>query len=48
MYTQCMLQVKDDKYTDEGLRNRDRNIIELYGQQQEFKDKIDMDDLDAI
>lgn len=48
MYTRCMLQVQEDKYTDEGLRNRDRNIIELYGQQQQFKEKIDMDDLDAI
>lgn len=48
LYNHCMLQLREDKYPDEGSKNRDRNIVELYGQQQEFKEQIDMGDLDEI
>lgn len=48
LYNRCMLQLQENKYNDEGHRNHDKNIIELYAKQQEFKEEIDMDDLDDI
>ena len=48
LYNRCMSQLQDNKYNDDGEKNRDRNIVELYGQQQKFSDQIDMDDMDTI
>lgn len=48
LYNRCMTRIQEDKYQDEGSKNRDRNIVELYGQQQQFVGKIDMDELDDI
>jgi hypothetical protein len=50
LYNRCMVQLQNNNYPagDEGPKNRDRNIVELYGQQQEFKEQIDMDELDKI
>jgi len=47
-YNSCMTQIQLNKYTDNGLRNRDKNIIELYGRQQLFTEQIDMNDLDSL
>ena len=48
LYNNSLARLQDNTYVDESLRNRDRNIIDLYGIQQQFEDKIDMDSLDAI
>jgi len=48
MYNQCMANLQTDQYKDVGQRNRDRNIVELYGMQQQFTDVIDMDELNEI
>ena len=47
-YNRAMSNIKEDKYTDPGLKNRDRNIVELYGQQQNFNTQINMEELDEI
>ncbi len=46
LYTECMTRAKADNYSDTGMKNRDKNIIELYCQQQEFSTKIDLDQMD--
>lgn len=46
MYRECLMRQSAKCYKDESERNRDRNIIDLYSKQQEFSDKIDMNDLD--
>jgi hypothetical protein len=48
MYLDCLSRQKANTYRDEGERNRDRNIIELYGKQQEFKESISVNDLDEL
>lgn len=49
MYVQAIKNQESNQYTDQGLSNRDRNLIELYTrQQEEFKDKIDLADLDDL
>lgn len=48
LYNKCMDNIQLDNYTDDGERNRDRKIVDLYAQQQQFKEQIDMDDLDNI
>lgn len=48
LYNTCMTRLQNDDYTDQSMRNRDRNITELYAQQQQFSDEIDMDDMDAL
>ena len=47
-YNECLLRVNENQYKDSSELNRDKNIIELYGIQQSFKDTIAMDDLDDI
>ena len=46
MYMECLVRQKENTYRDDGERNRDRNIIELYAKQQEFTDSINMSDID--
>jgi hypothetical protein len=48
LYNECMGKIQSNNYTEDSKRNRDKNIIELYGQQQQFKEQINMDDLDDI
>lgn len=48
LYNQSMTNLKLNTYTDPGLRRRDCNIVELYGQQQKFQSQINMDELDEI
>lgn len=48
LYNKCMENMRTDSYTDEGQRNRERKIIDLYAKQQEFNEKINMNDLDDI
>jgi hypothetical protein len=48
MYLESLTRQKAGAYKDEGERNRDRNIIELYSKQQEFTDTLNLDDLDDI
>lgn len=48
MYNMCMKRLQEDSYEEEGIRNRDRNIVELYGKQQTFSSKVDMEDIDDI
>lgn len=48
LYNVCLERQKANEYKDEGSKNRDRNIIELYCKQQEFTEKLDMDELDDI
>ena len=47
LYNATLISIRENKYTDDGLRNRDKNIIELYGMLQEFSEKIDMNDIDV-
>ena len=46
MYMGCLARQKENVYRDEGDRNRDRNIIELYSKQQAFTEEINMSDLE--
>lgn len=48
MYNSCMSRLKDNAYDNDGSRNRDRNIAELYGKQQAFASKIELNDMDDI
>lgn len=48
MYNKCMINLQNNTYDDPSMVNRDRNIVELYGVQQEFKESIDLNDLDDI
>lgn len=48
LYNTCLTRIQNNDYTDPSMRNRDRNITELYAQQQEFSAEIDMDDMDAL
>ena len=45
LYLECLTRQKSNQYKDEGERNRDRNLIDLYSKQQEFSTEINMDDL---
>jgi len=47
-YNECMTRLQEDTYKDVGMRNRDRNITELYEQQQNFADEVTMEALDNI
>lgn len=46
LYNACMLRINKNEYQDPGMKHRDQNIVELYGQQQQFVEEINMDDLD--
>jgi hypothetical protein len=48
LYNTCMQRLQNNEYTDPSLRNRDKNITEVYSTQQAFTDKINMDALDDI
>jgi len=48
VYRECLERQRLKSYKDDSESNRDRNIIDLYSKQQEFTDKINMDDLDDI
>lgn len=48
LYNTCMTRIQNNDYTDQSMKNRDRNITELYAQQQQFSSEIDMDDMDAL
>lgn len=48
LYNTCMNKLKENEYKDEGERNRDRNIVELYGRQQAFTSDINATDMDDI
>ena len=43
-----MLRLNENSYKDNSQKNRDKNIIELYGIQQKFNETINMDELDEI
>jgi len=45
LYLECLTRQRQNAYREEGERNRDKNIIELYCKQNAFADKIDMSDL---
>lgn len=47
-YNDCMLRLNENSYKDNSQKNRDKNIIELYGIQQKFNETINMDELDEI
>lgn len=44
IYFQSMTALESGKLKDEGEIQRHNNIIELYGQQRSFKEKIDLDE----
>jgi hypothetical protein len=47
-YNTCMIRLKENEYKNDGPRNRDKNIVELYGKQQEFSKHIEANDMDDI
>lgn len=47
-YNECMRRISENTYKDHSEKNRDKNIVELYGIQQSFNDTLDMDELDNI
>ena len=48
LYNVCLKNLHENKYKDESDRNRNRNIIEVYGRQQQFKEKLEMDDMEEF
>lgn len=48
VYNQSMIRLKEDKYEDDGAKNRDKNLTELYCLQQKFSEKLSMEDMDEI
>ena len=47
-YNECMLRINQNSYKDNSEKNRDKNIVELYGIQQSFNETINMEELDDI
>ena len=47
-YNECMRKINENTYKDDSEKNRDKNIVELYGIQQSFNNTLDMDELDNI
>lgn len=45
-YMECLIKQKSNTYLHESEMHRDRNIIDLYGKQNEFKQTVNMSDLD--
>ena len=41
-----MRRINENTYKDDSEKNRDKNIVELYGIQQSFNNTLDMDELD--
>ena len=48
LYTECLQRVQLNNYSSPDDKNRDNNIIALYSKQQQFSNKINMDDLDDL
>jgi hypothetical protein len=48
LYMECLNRKQTNKYSHESEMHRDRNIIDLYAKQHEFKETVNMDDLDDI
>lgn len=48
LYSQCLGRIRENAYTNDSARCCDRNIVDLYSQQQQFSEKLSMEDIDDI
>lgn len=44
-YNKCLLKLQEDKFADAVQRTKCQNIVDLYQQQRQFENMIDMDDI---
>jgi hypothetical protein len=47
-YNTCLDNLNKNQYTDDSLRARDKDIVDLYSMQQKFTSTLDMGELDDI